>query len=363
MSDTSQRGPLNGTGEGQSRGPVGYDPDSLFAGKPINHGSARGPIDTEGFSMPSNSLTFDGVLIDVPKAYHYFFVCAFHVKYAEKTKYDRNWFSADDIDIPTGDEIKEDAHALAGKAYLRYFETLSISPSEAQRFKIDWAQKADIAKRSIQNKFDKLRNTNEFKVNAAGSAIKFLAGVEFVSTVTIKLTKSLAGRAGMVIDIAYESTISGIDSYAETNSKSDAAKVVLTKVGSEGFKEVLEKTNEGVVSAQTKKSISSLNKTVDSKKKVISGLEKKIEKKLKTAVSNKASQKSKTKATKQLIKLVEKQALEKDVLAKATGKQMAKTAASKAAGNVLNVYFIKKDITEAWEKLNKRYADQKGSSL
>ena len=358
MPNTLQQGLLvgNTAGEGVARGPEGYDPD-------IIHLSSRGPLDRENCSVNPESIEFKAVEIDAAKALHFFFVCAFHVKYAEKTKYDKNWFSPDDIDIPSGDEIREDAYALSGEVYLKYFQALSESPEKAENIRMDWYQQSENAKQSIQDKFNRLLNANDNKVRTAGSAIKFLAGVEFVSTVTIKLVKSFAGKSGMIVDIVYESTVSGFDSYAKTNSNLDFHKAAIVKVGEESYKEVQETLNEKAVRIALSKPISSTAENFRNQKKVVDGLEKKIHKTIRTAISDKATNASKSKASKEVSRLIEKRALEKSVLKKAAGKKLATTAATKGLGNILNVYYIKKDIVEAWDKLNKRYADQRNSSL
>lgn len=361
---TSQRGPLTGTSAGQSRGPVDPDSDSIILRN-------RGPLGTDNFSMIAAPIVFKAIEIDYAKAYHFFYVCAFHVKYAEKTKYDSNWFSPDDIDIPSGSEIKKDVVALAGKIYVEYFNALSKSLEKAEQIKMDWYQQQENAKKSIQAKFNRLHSDRESVINETGNIIVFLALVEFTSTVVVKLVKNFAGPFGGVVDIAYESSVEGIDTYhgpksqnPKANKAQESFKAVVGKVKSEGEKEIAEKINKDGVEAIFKNRERANKQLIEQQKKLGKKLAKDLDIK-KAAQSKRVNPKKIKKFGKELGNLAKQHAgVEKKIKDMSnkkwwTGKGKLQNLKHSTKGNVLNIIFIADDIISAYEKLEKRIETQR----
>jgi len=337
----------------RSCGPLGYndaaDPNALAC----MPGDTAGPVGSCGDSGDPNS-SYEGdvcqhevpvLAVDMQKMRRLLYATA----YAEAANAAATTgFWSSDVDLGDQKKIEATASANADRLMEKLLEAMSSGPAALQSFISEQEQRKQAAASALKAKLDKALQAGRTSEKRWGEAIKFCAGVKFVSTVSVKTLGVFTGWAGTGIDLVY-----GV--------ATDAVNPVETKgilaVGADTAKgELIEQVNElfaerGLMSAAERRQLEGwLGNYEGNAKKISEQLQKIEERLLKQMEKGKDVGRIMAERAKKLAKL---RKLRLD-----TASKVLRSAGSykKALGATASFVFLAQDVAEAWGQLEKEYA-------
>jgi len=253
-----------------------------------------------------------------------------------------------DLDLGDQKKIEATASAQADRLMQALLDAMTSGPLALQAFIETQEQRKQAAASALKAKLDNALRAGKKSERRWGEAIKFCAGVKFVSTVTVKTLGVFTGWAGTGIDLVY-------------GGATDAANPIETKgilaVGTDAAKgELIEQANEliaehGLMSAVERRQIEGwLGNYEGNAKKISEQLQKIEERLLRQIQEGKGVGGIVAGRAKKLAKL---RKLRLDLAGKAL-----RSAGSykKALGKTASFVFLAQDVAEAWGQLEKEYA-------
>lgn len=257
-------------------------------------------------------------------------------------------FWSSDVDLGDQRRIEAAASSQADRLMEALLDAMTSGPSALQTFIKTQEERKQAAASALKAKLDNALRAGRKSERRWGEAIKFCAGVKFVSTVTVKTLGVFTGWTGTAIDLVY-------------GGVTDAANPIETKgilaVGADTAKaELVEKANEllaehGLMSAVERRQIEGWLGNYQGNAEKIAEQLKKIEERLLNQI----------KRGKGVGGLMADRARKLAKLRKLrlgfAGKALRSAGSyKKALGATASVVFLAQDVAEAWSQLEKEYA-------
>ena len=290
-------------------------------------------------------IDFPVVTIDMEKMRRILYAVAY-AEAANATAKQSFWSS--EVELGDPQQVKDMASKVADSLMDQLLEAMKSGPEAVQDFLTAAEKRKENSTALLKAKLDEELAAGRRSVERWGNAIKFCANVKFVSTVSVKTLGVFTGFGGAGIDIVYSAV-------EDATSIGDSKGVVAVGM-QEGGEEIVGKINELIAERglMTQKERNQMQGWLSNYKgnaakihKQLDKIQSQIEQRLKKGKSAGGRQAHRLKKLNKL----------KELRLKTAGK-LARSAGTykKALGKTVSLVFLAKDVSEAWEQLEREHA-------
>lgn len=344
----------------RSCGPLGYndagDPNALVC----MPGDTQGPLGSgydsadPGAAYATNSCQMEipVLAVDLEKMRRMLYAVAYAEAADEAAT---RWIGSWNVDLGDQKKVEASASIRADKLTDELLTAMASGPEAVQSFiEVQEARKQRAAA-SLKGKLEKARQAGKDWEEVAGTAIRFCAGVKFISTVTVKTVGIFTGWVGTGIDFAYSEATDLLNPTEAPRGVVAEGLEMLGEGGKQGLQQLAGKINElvaeGIMTETEKNKVNGwLGNYKGNAKKIKEQLDKIEKRLLRQMEKGRSVANIRADRVRKLAKL-------RKLRVATTGKLLASAGAyKKAAGKVISIVFLAQEVNKAWEQLEKEYA-------